>query len=82
VMQLVQNDLKRTEAIAQASAYVVDVLTRYANIELHYNDDSIEDRAHLQDCTVKVYAAVLKYTLNVKMANESRAYRRRSLILC
>jgi len=54
-----------------ASAYLADILARYASIEQHYGDTQMDDWPQLRDCIVDVYAAVLKYTFAVKIALQS-----------
>ena len=59
-MQLVQNDLYRTQSIFGATAFLADILARFASIELHYGDPEIQDWPQLQECIISVYAAVLQ----------------------
>lgn len=68
--QLRQNDLRRTQALCDVSAYLADLLARYAGYEMHYSDPRIKDWSQLQGCIVDVYTAVLKYAIGVKSARE------------
>jgi hypothetical protein len=70
----VQNDLKRTQSIFDASAFLADTLGRYASIELRYGDPEIEDWPQLQKCIVSVYAAVLQYAFAINSAWNSGPY--------
>jgi hypothetical protein len=70
-VQLVQNDLVRTQALSDASAYLSDLLARYFIIEQRYEYKDAEDSKRLQNCIVSVYSAILKYALKVKQARES-----------
>ena len=63
-----QADLDRTQSIFEASAFLADLLARYARIELHYGDPDIDDWLQLQDSIVSVYAAVLRYAFEVRSA--------------
>jgi hypothetical protein len=60
-LQLVQNDLSRTELLLDASTYLAAILALYASIEMHYSDVGFEDCVQLQDSIVTVYTAVLRY---------------------
>lgn len=70
-VQLVQNDLVRTQALFDASTYLSDLLARYSIIEQRYPYQNAEDWERLQGCTVSVYSVILKYTLRVKQAHLS-----------
>jgi hypothetical protein len=74
-LQLVQNDLSRTELLLDASTYLADILALYASIEMHYSDVGFEDCVQLQDSIVTVYTAVLRYAFEVKKAQDSGVYR-------
>jgi hypothetical protein len=71
----VQNDLKRTQSIFDASAFLPDLLARYASIELHYGDPEIDDWPQLKECVNSVYAAILQYTFAVNNARRSGLHR-------
>jgi hypothetical protein len=67
----VQNDLKQTQSIFDASAFLADLLARYASTELHYGDPEIDDWSQLQECVISVYTAILQYTFAVNDAWKS-----------
>ena len=70
-MQLAQKDQQRMGYLSDAVAFLPDLLSRYASIERNYGDRSIDDWNGLQQAIVRVYAAVLKYANEVKLAQEA-----------
>jgi hypothetical protein len=52
--------------VFSASAFLTDVLRRYANIEANYRDQTVPDVEHLEDHIITVYKAVLEYSAKVR----------------
>lgn len=66
--KLVQNDLDRTQSLFDATAYLADVLARYASIEQHYRSVDTDDWPQLRECIISVYVAILRYAFEVRQA--------------
>lgn len=69
--QLVQNDQQRMDEIFGAAEFVADLLSKYASIERNYGDERIEDWNSLQQAIVEVYASILIFAREVKLAQEA-----------
>lgn len=66
-----QNDQDRMDAIFAATDYLTSLLSRYASIERNFGDERIDDWDKLQSGTVEVYAAVLRYVIAIREAQEA-----------
>ena len=75
-LQLVQNDQDRIETLFKSSAFLANLLARYANIETHYLDQSIKDVDRLEMAIIDVYVAILEYSVAVKTSSDQKAFKR------
>ncbi len=75
-LQLVQNDQDRLDMLFKSSAFLANLLARYANIEAHYLDQDIKNVDRLENAIIDVYAAILEYVGEVRSTREQNAIKR------
>lgn len=70
-------------AIFESSAYLADLLAKWASIEKNYLSRPVDDSKELQKGIVKVYAAVLTFSAEVgKGARSGAVGMKRSADIC
>jgi hypothetical protein len=72
---MVQNDQDGLNAVFDASAFLANLLARYANIEANYTKRPCPDSDQLERRIVDVYVAVLLYSAAVKAAHRRSTLR-------
>lgn len=80
-LQLVQYDQDRISAVFDASAFLTDILHRYANIETHYRDQDLPGVEDLEDRICLSYEAILAFVAMVRKQQDKQFWGREILIL-
>ena len=66
VLQLVQNDKEKVDAVFDSAAVMARFLPKYAIIEDQYRDRSTQEQNGFEDFIQAVYVAILKYAACVQ----------------
>ncbi|KAJ6006711.1 hypothetical protein N7451_004655 [Penicillium sp. IBT 35674x] len=75
-IQIVQNRLDRRDAIFAASEYLAETLSYYTLIDTNYRNQKVGSDHNLDQALLRVYSAVLEFTVEVKKGrNENEAKR-------
>lgn len=75
-LQLAQNEQDRLDKLFESSAFLANLLARYATIEAHYLDQDIKTRDRLENAIIDVYVAILEYAGAVRSTREQNALKR------
>jgi hypothetical protein len=61
LLQLLQNNKDRVEAVFDSAAVMARLLPKYAAVEAHYKDWKTDRQKEFEDRIVDVYTAILRY---------------------
>jgi len=75
-LQLAQNDQDRLDMLFKSSAFLANLLARYANLEAYYLDQDIKSVDRLEKAIIDVYVAILEYAGAVRRTREQSALKR------
>ncbi|CAG8929162.1 unnamed protein product [Penicillium salamii] len=75
-MSIVQNRLDRRDAIFAASQYLAETLSYYALIDENYRNQDVGSDHNLDETLLRVYVAILDFTVEVKKGNEENEAKR------
>ena len=75
-LQLAQNDQDRLDMLFKSSAFLANLLARYANIEVQYLNQDIKDVDRLENAIIDVYVAILEYAGEVQSTRGQKAIKR------
>lgn len=73
---MAQNDQDNLDRLFKSSAFLADLLARYANIEAHYLNQDIKDVDRLENAIIDVYVAILDYATKVRSTREQNTFKR------
>ncbi|KAJ6032624.1 hypothetical protein N7540_003356 [Penicillium herquei] len=72
-MSVVQNNLDRRDAIFASSEYLAENLAYYAVIDTNYRNKGVASDHYLDEALLKIYSAILAFTVEVKKARDEKA---------
>ncbi len=75
-LQLAQNDQDRLDMLFKSSAFLANLLARYANIEAHYLDQDVKTVDRLENAIIDVYVAILEYAGEVRSTRGQNGVKR------
>ncbi|KAJ5726656.1 uncharacterized protein N7483_008013 [Penicillium malachiteum] len=72
-MNVVQNNLDRRDAIFASSEYLAENLAYYAVVDTNYRNKGVASDHYLDEALLKIYSAILAFTVEVKKAGDEKA---------